>query len=85
MQEHNGKMNPTDADTLSQLLEIQLAEKRSEWKRATSRYRAFRSIGFVFLFLVIAGALFAFFVFFSGVNEERPTHRTSTTLETAKP
>jgi len=72
MQEHNGKTNPTEADTLSQLLEIQLAEKRSEWKRASSKYRTVRSIGFVFLFLVIGGALFAFFIAFSRVNEERP-------------
>ena len=75
MQEDNGKMNPTEAETVGQLLEIQLAEKRSEWKRASSRYRTFRSLGFGFLFLIIAGALFAFFVIFSRVNEERPMHQ----------
>jgi len=85
MQEQNGKTNPNEAEMLSQLLEIQLVEKRSEWKRATSRYRTFRSLGFAFLFLIIAGALFASFVFFSRVNEERPVHQTSTSSATAKP
>lgn len=85
MQEHNGKMNPTDADTLSELLEIQLEEKRSEWQRATSRYRTFRSFGFAFMALIVIGALFAFFFAFSRLNEERPVHRPSTASKTSKP
>jgi hypothetical protein len=60
-----------DPEKISQLLEMQLAQKRAEWKRAGARYRMLRSLSFLFLFLVIAGGLLAFFLIFSRVNEER--------------
>jgi hypothetical protein len=60
-----------DPEKINQLLELQLAQKRAEWKRANARYRSIRSAGFVFLFIVIIGALLAFFFAFSRVNEER--------------
>lgn len=60
-----------DPEKINQLLELQLAQKRAEWKRANARYRNIRSAGFVFLFIVIIGALLAFFFAFSRVNEER--------------
>jgi hypothetical protein len=54
-----------DPDRLDDLLDVQLEQKRTEWKQASARYRAIRSISFVFLFLVIAGALLAFLFVFS--------------------
>jgi hypothetical protein len=70
-----------DPEKISQLLELQLAQKRAEWKQASARYRNIRAAGFLFLSMVIIGALFAFFVVFSRVNDERanrPTRNSST-------
>jgi hypothetical protein len=60
-----------DPDKISQLLELQLAQKRANWKRANARYRSIRSVSFLFLFILILGALLAFFFAFSRINEER--------------
>jgi hypothetical protein len=68
-----------DPEKISQLLELQLSQKRAEWKRAGARYRMLRSISFLFLFLVVAGGLFAFFLIFSRVNEERASRPNATT------
>jgi hypothetical protein len=64
----SGKANPNEVE---KLLDLELAQKRVEWKRASARHRTFRSLSFVFLFLLIVGALFAFFFVFSRVNEEK--------------
>ena len=53
-----------DPDQLDEMLQVQLEQNRSQWKQKSARYRAIRSLSFVFLFLIIAGALLAFlFVF----------------------
>lgn len=67
-----------DPEKISQLLELQLAQKRAEWKRASERYRTLRLLSFLFLFLVIAGGLFAFFLIFSRVNEKRTSQPNAT-------
>jgi hypothetical protein len=69
----------TDPQKISQLLELQLAQKRAEWKRAGARYRTLRSLSFLFLFLIIVGGLFAFFLIFSRVNEGRASRPNATT------
>jgi hypothetical protein len=63
-----------DPEKISQLLELQLTQQRAAWKQASARYRLFRSLSFFFLFLVIAGGLFVFFVISSRFNEERTNH-----------
>jgi len=68
-----------DPEKISQLLELQLAQKRAEWKRAGARYRTLRSLSFLFLFLIIVGGLFAFFLIFSRVNEGHPNRPNATT------
>ncbi len=68
-----------DPEKISQLLELQLAQKRAEWKRAGARYRTLRSLSFLFLFLVIVGGLFAFFLIFSRVNEHASQPNATTT------
>jgi hypothetical protein len=57
-----------DPERLDQLLELQLTQKRNEWKKATSRYRLIRTLSFIFLFLVIVGGLVAFFLIFTGLR-----------------
>jgi len=66
-------------EKFNQLLELQLAQKRAEWKRANARYRNIRSASFVFLFIVIIGALLAFFFAFSRVKEERASQNATKT------
>ncbi len=66
------ELTENDPEQLSRLLEAELSEKRAEWDRAGARYRAVRAGSFLFLFVVIVGALLAFFFVFSRVSEERP-------------
>jgi hypothetical protein len=60
-----------DADQLSRLLELELIQKRVEWKQLKQRKKSFRSLAFVFLFLLFAACLVGYFFVFNRVNEER--------------
>ena len=52
----SGKNDPAE---LARLLEIELTQKRAEWKRASRRNRAIKVFGLFFLFFVIAGVIAA--------------------------
>jgi hypothetical protein len=82
-----GKPNPNESDPekLERLLELELVRKRAEWKETGERYRAFRSIGFVFLFLLVAGALVAAFFVFSRISEQRTNQRSPDSADVVKP
>lgn len=67
--------NSHDPEQLSRLIEAELAHKRVAWKTAAARRQKLRLVSFFFLFLLIAASLFAFFVLFSRVNEERANPR----------
>jgi type VI protein secretion system component VasF len=73
------KPNDTEADNLARLLELELMQKRAQWKQASSRHRSMRTMAFVFVFLVVAACLAGAFFVFSRVNEERATQHTDTT------
>ncbi|MBA2743604.1 MAG: hypothetical protein H0U43_04720 [Chthoniobacterales bacterium] len=76
----------TDPARLAQLLEIELIQKRAAWKQAKARRGNFRALSFLFLFVVIAGAIVAFFVFFSSdrLSDSRSNqHGTPTPAETS--
>ena len=75
------KPNDTDAETLARLLEIELIQKRAEWKQASARHRSMRTMAFVFIFLLIAACLVGAFFAFSRVNEERANQHSSTTID----
>ena len=60
-----------DAEQLSRLLELELVQKRLAWQHAKQRKKSYRSLAFLFLFLLFAGCLLAFFFAFNRVNEER--------------
>ena len=51
----------TDPDALTRLLEMELALKRADWQRTRSRRRTWRALSFLFLLLIIAGGLVAWF------------------------
>jgi hypothetical protein len=53
----------TDPDALAKVLEMELALKRAGWERARSRRGTWRALSILFLLLVMAGALAAFFYF----------------------
>jgi hypothetical protein len=82
----DGKPEPTDADQVIRLLELELAQQRVARQRARSPFRAFRLASFVFFFAVLVGVALAFYyVFFSGGLEDlrsragaRPTATPST-------
>jgi hypothetical protein len=59
----DGKPEPSqiDAEKLSKLLEIELLQKRATWQRAAERRSALRVLAFLFLLIVIAGAIAAYF------------------------
>ncbi len=56
--------NETDPEILARLLELELMQKRAGWAQAKSRLSAVRAISFLFLFLVILGALVLYLVYF---------------------
>ncbi len=53
----------TDPDALTRLLEMELALKRATWEQTRSRRNIWRALSFLFLLLVIAGGLVAWFYF----------------------
>ena len=53
----------TDPDALVELLDMELALKRAAWQRARSQRGTWRALSILFLFLVIAGGLVAYFYF----------------------
>lgn len=78
------ELTENDPEALTQLIEIQLAAKRAEWKQAGARYRTFRSLSIFFVFLTILGSLFAFFLAISHVNEQRANRPPSPPPETGR-
>ncbi|HYY14217.1 MAG TPA: hypothetical protein VE758_07280 [Chthoniobacterales bacterium] len=67
----------TEAEKLTRLLELELAQKRVAWKEAGARRRNARTMSFAFLFLIILGCLFGLFFAFSTVNDQRPRAQSS--------
>ena len=67
MAEGNLKPEPreTDPAKLAEQLEIELIMKRAAWQQAKARRGNLRILSFGFLFLVVIGALFGFFIMIS--------------------
>ena len=60
-----------EAEQLVRLLELELNQKRANWKQASQRNRSLRSGAFLFIFLVVAACLAGFFFAFIRVSEQR--------------
>jgi hypothetical protein len=69
----------TDPEKLAQLLEIELMQKRAGWQQAKARRSTYRTLSFLFLFVVIAAAFFAFYLLASSDRAERPRAEPVTT------
>jgi hypothetical protein len=63
------KINETE--TLTRLLELELAQKRASWKQAGERARSIRAAGFVFLFFLILACLVGGYFAFMRVSAQR--------------
>ncbi|MFN2540789.1 MAG: hypothetical protein ABR514_01285 [Chthoniobacterales bacterium] len=72
-------LNQTDAEKLARLLELELIQKRVEWKQASARRRSMRSVAFAFIFLLVAACLVGAYFVFMRVNEERASQHSDTT------
>ena len=53
----------TDPDALMEVLDMELALKRAAWQRTRSQRGTWRALSILFLLLVIAGGLVAYFYF----------------------
>lgn len=62
-EEDAGESKPAEIDPtkLAQSLELELMAKRALWQQANAHRRSLRAVSFIFLFLVIIGAVFAVF------------------------
>ena len=67
MLDDNLKPKPLEVDQsdIVKQLEIELIQKRMVWQQGKARRASFRVLSFLFLFVVLAAALVAFFVFLS--------------------
>jgi hypothetical protein len=52
-----------DPKALLRGLELQLITKRVSWQKARARHSGWRTLSFLFLFVVLIGALLAYFYF----------------------
>jgi hypothetical protein len=60
-----------ETEKLFQMLEVKLGGERVAWQKSKSQIRTFRGASFVFLFLLIIGALAASYFMFMRVQEQR--------------
>jgi hypothetical protein len=71
----DSKPEPSDPDKTLRLLELELAQRRNARERAGAPYRGFRTASFIFAFVIVVGALFAFYyVFFLRGVEDLRSH-----------
>ena len=53
------------------MLEVRLGEERATWQKTKSKIRVVRGASFVMLFLLIVGAVAAFYFIFERAREQR--------------
>ena len=67
----DGKPESVDPEQTLRMLELEMMRQRALRNQAIARSKSWRTLSFVFLFLVILGALFAaYFAFTSGRLDE---------------
>lgn len=79
----DGKPEPVDPEQTLRMLELEMMRQRALRNQASARRKSLRTMSFLFLFLVILGALFAaYFAFTSGRVDDlraRPNSASSPT------
>ena len=69
-----------ETEKLFQMLEVKLGQERVVWRKAKSQVRVVRLASYIFLFLLITGALAAFYFIFLRAQEQRSNRSEPTTL-----
>ena len=69
----SGSNSKQETEKLFQMLEVKLGQERVVWQKTKSQIRVLRTVSFVFLFLLIMGALAAFYFIFMQAQEHRST------------
>ena len=72
-----------ESENLIRLLDLELTQKRTAWKRAATRHRTLRIIGVLSILIILAAIFLALFFLFSQANEERASSRPSTISDKA--
>ncbi len=86
MPQGNGKTEENDPEMMARMLEIELMQKRASWQQAGARRKNLRLISFVFLFFIIAGSFFAFYLLSSsGTLSELKSNRSNAAQTTPSP
>ena len=74
----DGKPEPVDPEHMLRMLEVEMMQQRALRKQASARRSGFRTVSFLFLFLVILGAaVAAYLAFTSGRVDELRTRNNS--------
>jgi len=73
-------LSKQETEKLFHMLEIKLEHERRAWQRARGQIRVIRVLSFLFLFLLIAGSLFAFYMLRMRAEEARQNKGQQTTL-----
>ena len=73
MNPNGGKQEPTDPEDTVRMLELELMRQRATRQQAGAPYRGLRAASFLFLLVIILGALLAFYYAFylGGLDEVR--------------
>lgn len=58
-----------DPDALAKALEMELIMKRASWRKSRARLGTWRTLSFLFFFLVLLGALLAYFYFMTEARQ----------------
>ena len=74
-----------ESENLIRLLDLELTQKRTAWKRAATRHRTFRIIGAFSILMILAAIFVALFFLFSQANDERANARPSMISDKAGP
>lgn len=72
-------LSKKETEKLLQLLDVRLSHERRAWQRAKAQIRVIRALSLVFLFVLIAGAFFAFYMIRARAEEQRLNRAPQTT------
>lgn len=67
----------TDPDQVTRLLDLELEQKRAEWKKKSARSRAIRMQSFVALFFLLAGCVLVYHFMASQLKDARSMRQPS--------
>lgn len=76
----SGTHGKQETENLFQMLEVKLGQERVVWQKAKSQIRVVRTASYLFLVLLIVGALAAFYFIFVRAQEQRASRPDQETI-----